>query len=155
MRHKKAPKREIAVDPKFANGEVAKFINYLMHGGKKSTARRVMYGAFARIAEQTKQDPLRIFEEAIKNVGPTLEVRSKRVGGANYQVPFPVRTERRFFLASKWIMTAARTRKGAAMATKLADELAHAAKGEGAAVKKRMDVQRMAEANKAFAHFAR
>ena len=155
MRHKKAPQREIAADPKYASAELAKFINYLMHGGKKSTARRVMYGALERIGQSTKQDPLKIFDDAIKNVGPTLEVRSKRVGGANYQVPFPVRTERRFFLAANWIMIAARSRKGAAMAIKLADELMNAAKGEGTAVKKRMDVQRMAEANKAFAHFAR
>jgi len=96
-----------------------------------------------------------VFEEAIKNVGPTLEVRSKRVGGGNYQIPFPVRTERRFFLAAKWIIAAADARKGAAMSQKLSDELMNAAKGEGSAVKKRMDVQKMAEANKAFAHFAR
>ena len=124
-----------------------------MERGKKSTAMRLMHGAFARIAEVSKKDALEIFDEAIKNVGPTLEVRSKRVGGANYQIPFPVRPERRFFLASKWLIDAAHAKKGAAMAVKLADELINAAKGEGAAVKKRQDVHRMAEANKAFSHF--
>lgn len=155
MRHKQAPKRNIAPDLKYASSEVAKFINYLMQDGKKSTARRVFYDALERIAKQGAAEPVQVFEEAIKNVGPTLEVRSKRVGGANYQIPFPVRVERRFFLAAKWIVGAAKARKGAAMAVKLAEELMNAAKGEGAAVKKRQDVQRMAEANKAFAHFAR
>ena len=155
MRHKKAPKRNIAPDLKYASAEVAKFINYLMERGKKTTATRIMYDALARVAETSQQDALKVFEEAIKNVGPTLEVRSKRVGGANYQIPFPVRPERRFFLAAQWLINAAASRKGAAMAVKLADELVQAAKGEGAAVKKRMDVHRMAEANKAFAHFAR
>ena len=126
-----------------------------MYGGKKSTAARVMYDALERIAESSKQDPLQVFDEAIKNVSPLLEVRSRRVGGANYQIPFPVRTERRFFLAAKWLIGASRARKGATMAVKLADEIMQAAKGEGAAVKKRADVHRMAEANKAFAHFAR
>lgn len=130
-------------------------MNYIMERGKKSTARRIVYGAFDHIAKETKKDPLNVFDEAIKNVGPTLEVRSKRVGGANYQIPYPVRLERRFFLASHWIIDAARSKKGAPMAKKLAQELMAAASGEGAAVKKRMDVHRMAEANRAFAHFAR
>lgn len=155
MRHKKAPKRDINADLKYSSAEVSKFINYIMYGGKKSTAMKVVYEAFKRIETESKKNPLEIFEEAIKNVGPALEVRSKRVGGANYQIPFPVRPERRFFLASKWIIDAARSRKGVAMSVKLADELSSAAKGEGSAVKKRMDVHRMAEANKAFAHFAR
>ncbi len=155
MRGKKAPKRQIEADPKYASTDLAKFIRYIMHDGKYATAMRVMYGALDRVSEVAKKDPLVVFDEAIKNVGPTLEVRSKRVGGANYQIPFPVRVERRFFLASKWIIDAARARKGAAMATKLSDELMGAAKGEGSAVKKRQDVNRMAEANKAFAHFAR
>ena len=155
MRHKKAPKRNIAPDPKYGSVDVAKFTNYIMEMGKKSTAMRLMRDAFARIAEVSKKDPLEVFNEAIKNVGPTLEVRSKRVGGANYQIPFPVRPERRFFLAAKWLIDAAYAKKGASMSVKIADELINAAKGEGAAVKKRQDVQRMAEANKAFAHFAR
>ena len=154
MRHKRAPKRTIAPDLRYQSTEVAKFINYLMGGGKKNTATRVFYSAFDRIAK-AGQDPLHVFDEAIKNTGPTLEVRSKRVGGANYQIPFPVRSERRFFLAAHWIIDAAKGRKGAPMGIKLADELVQAAKGEGAAVKKRQDVYRMAEANKAFAHFAR
>ncbi len=155
MRHKKAPKRILAADPKYGSVDVAKFINYIMKRGKKSTARRILNDAFARMEEAAKQDPLKTFDEAIKNVGPALEVRSKRVGGANYQIPFPVRPERRFFLAARWILDAAKNRKGAGMSVKLADELVSAAKGEGSAVKKRMDVHRMAEANKAFAHFAR
>lgn len=155
MRHKKAPKRDIPADPRYNSVEISKFANYIMRKGKKSTAMRVVYGALTRIAETAKQDPAKVFDDAIKNVGPMMEVRSKRVGGANYQIPFPVRPERRFFLASQWIIGAAKARKGAAMAVKLADELLNAAKGEGSAVKKRMDVHRMAEANKAFAHFAR
>lgn len=155
MRHKKTPKRKIAPDYKYSNVEIAKFINYIMRRGKKVTATRVVHDAFDRVAEITKKEPREVFEEAIKNVGPTLEVRSKRVGGANYQIPFPVRSERRFFLACKWIIDAARARKGAPMAIKLSEEIMGAAKGEGTAVKKRMDVQKMADANKAFAHFAR
>ncbi|KKU13067.1 MAG: 30S ribosomal protein S7 [Parcubacteria group bacterium GW2011_GWC2_45_7] len=155
MRHKKAPKRIIAPDLKYGSTDVAKFINYLMERGKKSTATRILHDAFGRIADVSKQNPVEIFDEAMKNVGPMLEVRSRRVGGANYQIPFPVRTERRFFLAAQWILGAARGRKGAPMANKLAEELMNAAKGEGAAIKKKQDVQKMAEANKAFAHFAR
>lgn len=155
MRHKKVQKRIIAPDIKYSNTEVAKFINYVMERGKKSTAQRVVYDAFERIKEATKSDPIKVFDEAIKNVGPLLEVRSKRVGGANYQVPYPVRTERRFYLAIYWIIAAAKARKGVPMAIKLAEELMNAAKGEGSAVKKKLDVHRMAEANKAFAHFAR
>lgn len=155
MRGKKAPKREIIPDQKYSSTELAKFTRYIMRDGKGSIALNIVYRALERIAEVAKQEPLKVFEEAMKNVGPTLEVRSKRVGGANYQIPFPVRAERRFFLASKWIIDAARARKGASMAVKLAEELMNAAKGEGAAFKKRQDVNRMAEANKAFAHFAR
>ena len=154
MRGKKAPKRDIIPDQKYSSTELAKFTRYIMRDGKGSIAMGIVYGALDRIAEVTKQEPLKVFEDAMKNVGPTLEVRSKRVGGANYQIPFPVRTERRFFLASKWIIDAARARKGAAMSVKLAEELMNAAKGEGTAFKKRQDVNRMAEANKAFAHFA-
>lgn len=155
MRGKQAPKRIIAADPKFGSVLVAKLINTIMKRGKKTTAQAVVYGAFDRMAEKTKQDPVAVFEAAFKNVGPQVEVRSRRVGGANYQIPVPVRAERRQALAFRWIIDAARSRKGAAMNVKLADELVAASNNEGSAVKKRMDVQRMAEANRAFAHFAR
>jgi len=131
---------------------VAKFINYLMRGGKKTTARKVLYGAFDVLAKQSK-DPLEIFDRAIKNVMPAVEVRSKRVGGANYQVPREVRGERKTSLAFRWIIAAAKKKKGKPMAEKMAQELLEASQNAGDAVKKRMDTHRMAEANKAFAHF--
>lgn len=155
MRGKQAPKRSIHPDPKFARADIAKFVNYVMGRGKKSTAQKVVYNAFDIIAEKTKKDPLEIFDEALKNVSPMLEVKSKRVGGANYQIPMQVRAERRTQLAYRWILTAARGVKGKPMAEKLANELIAAAEGTGEAVKKKQDVQRMAEANRAFAHFAR
>ena len=154
MRHKPATRRIILPDAKYGSVAIAKFTNYLMEGGKKITAQTIVYRAFDQIKEMTKEDPLEVFAAAMKNVAPAMEVKSKRVGGANYQVPFPVRGERRQALAFRWILGAARSRKGKPMATKLAEELASAAKNEGAAVKKRMDVARMAEANRAFAHFA-
>lgn len=126
-----------------------------MRDGKKSTAMRVMYDALDIIAKKTEADPVEVFENALKNVMPTLEVKSKRVGGANYQVPMPVRGERRFMLAARWILVAVRAKKGRPMAQKLSDEIIAASKNEGDAVKKKADVQRMAEANRAFAHFAR
>lgn len=155
MRGKKAVIRVIAPDPKFKDATVAKFINYVMHGGKKVTAQKVVYSAFDIMKEKSGKDPLAVFEEALKNVAPTVEVRSKRVGGANYQVPYPVRGERRQALTFRWILGAARSKKGRPMAEKLATELMAAAVGEGDAVRKKMDVHRMAEANRAFAHFAR
>jgi len=155
MRGKQAPKREINPDPKFRRTDIAKFINYVMERGKKSVAQRIVYGAFDIVKEKSKKEPVEIFEEAMKNVGPSVEVKSRRVGGANYQVPIPVRGERRFALGVKWIIGAAAGRKGKPMVQKLAEELLMAAQGEGDAVKKRNDVHRMAEANKAFAHFAR
>lgn len=155
MRHKKAVKRQILPDSKYGRIDLAKFINYLMRGGKKSTAEKVLYQSFERIKETAKEDPLKIFDEAIKNISPLMEVKSKRVGGANYQIPVAVRPERRFVLASRWILEAARSRKGKPMAVKLAEELVAASKNEGPAFKKKQDVQRMAEANRAFAHFAR
>lgn len=130
-------------------------MNYLMRGGKKTVAEKIVYGCFDIIKEKTKQDPRHLFNKALKQVSPLLEVRGRRVGGANYQIPYPVRPERRFSLACRWMIDAARSRKGQAMAEKLAGEIMDAARGEGAAMKKKMDVQRMAEANKAFAHFAR
>ena len=154
MRHKKAPKREIAADPKFSSTNLAKFINYMMKGGKKNTATKVVYDAMDIVAEKTGKNAIDAFEEAIKNVSPAVEVKSRRVGGANYQIPIPVRGERRLSLAFRWMIEAAKTRKGKPMAIKIAEEIASASANEGNAVKKRADVHRMAEANRAFAHFA-
>ena len=131
----------------------AKFINYLMSGGKKNTARNVLYGAFDILEKQDK-DPLEIFDMAIKNVTPTVEVRSRRIGGANYQVPREVRGERKMSLAFRWIIKAAQSRKGKPMAERLVQELLDASQNQGTAIKKKQDTHRMAEANKAFAHFA-
>jgi len=155
MRGKKAPRRKIINDPKYGLPLVGKFINYVMNSGKKQTAQRVVYQAFDIIEEKTKKPPMEIFDEAIKNVSPLLEVKSKRVGGANYQVPLQVRAERRVQLAFRWIIAATRAKKGRSTAEKLAQELMLAADNEGDAVKKKQDVQRMTEANRAFAHFAR
>ena len=155
MRGKKAPKRKILPDPKFQNIYVAKFINYLMRDGKKSVAQAVVYDAFDIIANKTKQDPIEVFDLAIKNVTPALEVKSRRIGGANYQIPMPVRGERRYALAFRWIIDTARSKKGRPMAEKLATEFMEAAEETGDVMKKKADVQRMAEANRAFAHFAR
>ncbi len=155
MRGKQAPKRTIAPDPKFGNVNVAKFINSIMYDGKKTIAQSVVYDCFEMIAKKTELPPVDVFENALKNVAPSLEVKSKRVGGANYQVPMSVRGDRRTMLAFRWIITAARAKKGRPMAQKLADELVAANNNEGDAVKKKLDVQRMAEANRAFAHFAR
>jgi small subunit ribosomal protein S7 len=155
MRGKRATKRQLTPDPTFGSVPVAKLINYIMLDGKKTTAQRVVYDAFDIIKEKTKEEPIEIFDKALKNVMPSLEVKSKRVGGANYQVPMSVRGDRRYVLAYRWIINAARSKKGRPMAQKLASELMDAANGEGDAVKKRQDVQRMAEANRAFAHFAR
>lgn len=140
-------------DPKFQNVIVAKFINRLMVQGKKSTAQRVFYGAFDILTKQQK-DPMQVFDEAMKNVTPLLEVKSKRIGGANYQVPREVRGERKLTLAIRWLVEAARAKKGKPMAERLAEELLAAAKNEGNAIKKKLDMHRMAEANRAFAHFS-
>ncbi|MBN1778687.1 MAG: 30S ribosomal protein S7 [Candidatus Buchananbacteria bacterium] len=155
MRGKQAPKRTIKPDPKFNSVVIAKFINYVMERGKKSTAQRLIYDCFDIISEKTKKDPLEVFETAMKNVAPDVEVKSRRVGGGNYQVPVAVMGDRKNALAVRWILTACRARKGAGMSQKLADELMAAANKEGAAIKKRDDVYRMAEANRAFAHFIR
>jgi small subunit ribosomal protein S7 len=155
MRHKQAPKREIAPDPKFSSTNVAKFVNYIMNAGKKNTAMRVVYRAFDIIAEKTGKNASDVFEEAIKNVSPAVEVKSRRVGGANYQIPIPVRGERRLALAFRWMIEAARSRKGKPMAEKIAEEIVSASVNEGTAAKKKADVHRMAEANRAFAHFAK
>jgi len=156
MRGKKqAPKMKVEGDLKYGDTDIAKFINYLMKDGKKSTARAIVYDAFEILKDRTKQDPRHIFNRALKNVSPLVEVRGKRVGGANYQVPYQVRGKRRFALGCRWIIDSAKARKGKRMAEKLAAEIVDAMNNEGAAIKKRDDVHRMAEANKAFAHFAR
>ncbi len=155
MRGKAATKRKIEPDSKYNSTLVAKFINYVMREGKKSVANRVVYNAFSAIEAKIKKNPLDVFDEAIKNVMPLLEVRGRRIGGANYQIPFPVRGDRKYSLAFRWILTAVRAKKGRTAAEKLADELVAAANKEGDAMKKRNDVHKMAEANRAFAHFAR
>ena len=155
MRGKQAPKRDIEGDVKYSDKNITKFINYVMESGKKSVAQKIVYGSFEIIKEKTKQDPRHVFNKAIKKVSPLVEVRGKRVGGANYQVPFQVRGERRFYLGCNWIIIAAEARKGRSMAEKLAAEILDASNGEGAAVRKRDMVHKMAEANKAFAHFSR
>lgn len=152
-RRRVAAKREILPDPKFGNTTLAKFINHLMVHGKKSVAERIVYGAMEKIEERTKQDPLELFEKALETVQPLVEVKSRRVGGATYQVPVEVRPSRRMALAMRWLVDAARKRGEKSMALRLAGELIDAAEGRGAAVKKREDVHRMAEANKAFAHY--
>ena len=155
MRGKKAIKREAALDSKYGNALLGKFINYVMLGGKKTTAEKIVYGALEKIAAETKKDAVKIFEEAIRTVSPQVEVRSKRVGGANYQVPLPVRGERQNALAFRWVIDAARAKKGQPMLDKLATVINEASQGLGDAIKKRDEVHRMADANKAFAHFAR
>ena len=155
MRGRPAPKRHIPGDPRFGSVVVEKLTNTIMRRGKKTIARAIVYGALEMIEEKTKQNPVEVLDTAMKNVMPAMEVKSRRVGGANYQIPIPVRNERKQALAFRWIIGAARSGKGKPMAIKLASELMAAAAGEGAAVKKRQDVQRMADANRAFAHFAR
>lgn len=154
MRRKVTNRNIPKPDIVFNSDKLAKLINYVMWSGKKETARKVVYDAFDIIKEKTKTDPLEVFELALKNASPLMEVRSRRIGGANYQVPREVRPERRQSLAIRWIVGAARSGKGKPMADRLADELINASKGEGVAVKKRDDTHKMAEANKAFAHFA-
>ena len=155
MRRKLIAKPKIVPDSLYDSDKVSKFINYTMQAGKKTTARKVVYDSFEVIKEKAKvTDPLEIFEAALKNTGPTMEVRSRRVGGANYQIPREVRPERRLFLSMKWIIDAARSKKGKAMAEKLAEEIIAASNNEGDAVRKRENTHKMAEANKAFAHFA-
>ena len=155
MRKKRVYKKYHLPDPKFSRVDIGRFINYLMHEGKKSTATKVLYSAFDEIKKETDQDPVAVFEKALQNVSPLLEVASRRVGGANYQVPQEVSPTRRFILATRWLVAAARAKKGMPMAKRLASELIAASKNEGVAIKKKHDTHRMAEANRAFAHFAR
>ncbi len=155
MRRGPSPKHPLNPDPKYGNSVVAKFINYVMHDGKKRLAQGIVYKAFDVIEKKSGKNPLDIFDEAVKNVMPLIEVRGRRIGGANYQIPIPVRGERKYALAFRWMLGAARGKKKRAMFERLADELMAAAQKEGDAMKKRNDVHRMAEANRAFAHFAR
>ena len=153
MRKRRAEKRYIKPDPKYNDLLVAKFINYLMLDGKKTTARKVVYESFDVLEQKTKKPALEVFKKAVNNVQPFVEVRSRRVGGATYQVPMEVRAERRTALAFRWIRNYSRDRKDKTMTQRLSAELLAAANGEGSSVKKKDDVHRMAEANKAFAHF--
>jgi len=153
-RRKRTYEKQWKPDPRYGNILVGRFIGQIMSDGKRSTAERVVYGSFDVIHERTKKGGLNVFEQAIKNVSPLLELKSRRVGGANYQVPIQVAGDRRQTLAIRWILAAVKSRKGKGMAEKLADEFIDASNKVGGAMKKREDVHRMADANKAFAHFA-
>jgi len=152
-RRHRAEKREIIPDAKYGDEVVAKFMNSVMYAGKKSVAEQIVYGAFDQIESKLRSDPLEVFRQALDNVSPAIEVRSRRVGGATYQVPVEVRPERRQALAIRWIITAARGRNDRTMRDRLSSELMDAANNRGSAVKKREDTHRMAEANRAFAHY--
>ena len=152
-RRHSAEKREIIPDPKFGDIVVTKFMNSIMYDGKKSVAEQIVYGALETVETKAKQDPIQVFRQALDNVAPAIEVRSRRVGGATYQVPVEVRTERRQALAIRWLIAAARARNDKTMTERLAAELLDASNNRGSAVKKREDTHRMAEANRAFAHY--
>ena len=147
------PKRDVIPDPKYGNVKLAKFVNNLMQRGKKSTAEKIIYSALDQVSSKSKRDPLEVFEEAVDQVGPQVEVKSRRVGGATYQVPMDVRPNRAQALAFRWLIQNARSRSENTMTERLSGELMDAANNRGGAVKKREDVHRMAEANKAFSHF--
>lgn len=152
-RRREVPKRQVLPDPKFANQDLSKFMNVIMQDGKKSVAEKIVYGALAAIEKKSGKNPLEVFSQAVGNVKPMVEVKSRRVGGANYQVPVEVRADRRMALAMRWIREAARKRGEKSMGQRLAGELLEAAEGRGGAMKKRDEVHRMADANKAFAHY--
>ncbi|UCB55999.1 MAG: 30S ribosomal protein S7 [Thiotrichales bacterium] len=152
-RRREVPKREILPDPKFGSTQITKFVNMIMQSGKKSTAESIMYNALDTISQKASGDSLNVLDQALENVSPMVEVKSRRVGGATYQVPVEVRADRRVTLAMRWIIDAARRRGEKSMQLKLAGELMDASENRGSAVKKREDTHRMAEANKAFAHF--
>jgi len=152
-RRREVPKREILPDPKFGSVDLAKFMNVVMLSGKKAVAERIIYGAFAQIEAKTGKEPIEVFNTAINNIKPVVEVKSRRVGGANYQVPVEVRPVRRLALAMRWLREAAKKRGEKSMDLRLAGELMDAAEGRGGAMKRRDEVHRMAEANKAFSHF--
>ncbi len=155
MRRPLKSKHIIVADPIYNSTKVAKLINYVLKEGKKEVARKIVYSAFDSVKETTKQDPVEVFEEALKNASPFMEVRTRRVGGANYQIPHEVTPERRLTLGLRWLLAFARAKKGSTMAERLAGEIVAASRNEGEAVKKRENVHKMAEANRAFAHFAR
>jgi len=152
-RRREVPKRPVLPDPRYGEPLVSKFTNVLMRDGKKATAERIVYNAFDIIEERTRENPIAVFKTAVENVKPKVEVKSRRVGGSNYQVPVEVRPERREALSIRWLIQFARSRSGRSMEEKLANELIEASHNRGGAVRKREDVHRMAEANKAFAHF--
>ncbi|NLR74831.1 30S ribosomal protein S7 [Leeia aquatica] len=152
-RRREVPKREVLPDPKFGNKDLTKFMNTIMEDGKKSVAERIVYGALEQISKKSGKDALEVFTQALSNAKPMVEVKSRRVGGANYQVPVEVRPARRMALAMRWIREAARKRGEKSMDQRLAGELLDAAEGRGGAMKKRDEVHRMAEANRAFAHY--
>jgi small subunit ribosomal protein S7 len=152
-RRREVARREVLPDPKYGNQDLTKFINVLMVDGKKAVAERILYGALTQIAKKTGKEPIEVFAQALQNVRPFVEVKSRRVGGANYQVPVEVRAVRRTALAMRWLREAARKRSEKSMDLRLAGELAEAAEGRGGAMKKREEVHRMAEANKAFSHY--
>jgi small subunit ribosomal protein S7 len=152
-RRREVPKREVLPDPKFGSQTLAKFMNHVMLDGKKSVAERIVYGALDAVQRRGAPDPVETFEKALENIAPFVEVKSRRVGGATYQVPVEVRPSRRSALAMRWLVEASRKRGEKSMALRLAGEVGDAAEGRGAAVKKREDVHRMAEANKAFSHY--
>ena len=153
MRKRRAVKRDVLADPMYNSKVVTKLVNRLMKDGKKGTAQTILYDAFEMIKEKSNQEPLEVFQKAMENIGPSLEVKSRRVGGANYQVPIEVKADRKQALALRWLVQYARLRGGHSMAENLANEIIDASNGTGAAVKKREDTHRMAEANKAFAHY--
>ncbi|MGI9345737.1 MAG: 30S ribosomal protein S7 [Gammaproteobacteria bacterium] len=154
MSRRRAPQiRSILPDPKYGDGTLAKFINNLMYRGKKSLAQKIVYDALDIIGDRTKREPLEVFLEALEHVGPMVEVKSRRIGGATYQIPVPVRPARKSALAMRWLVTAARKRREKSMTSRLANELLEASNGAGTSVRKREEVHKMAEANKAFAHF--
>ncbi len=152
-RRSRPERRAVTPDPRYNNRTVAMFTNKIMERGKKSTAERIMYDALGRLEQQTNRNPLDIFEQALRNVTPVVEVKPRRVGGATYQVPVDIRAERRIALAIRWLLRSARARGGRSMAEKLAAELTDAAAGQGATIKRREDTHRMADANKAFVHY--
>ena len=152
-RRTRAVKREVIPDAKYGNRLLSMFINKVMQRGKKSIAERIVYQALDTIEEQQKRDPLEVFEQAVQNATPTIEVKPRRVGGATYQVPVDIRAERRLALALRWLLASARARRGRSMVERLAAELSDAANGQGSTVKKKEDTHRMAEANRAFVHY--
>jgi small subunit ribosomal protein S7 len=154
MRRNRAPRHQLTPDPRYNNALVARLINNMMERGKKGTAQQLVYDAFDTVKERLKADPLAVFDKAIANVTPNLELKARRIGGANYQIPIEVRGDRKIALALRWLIEGASGRKGMPMALGLANEIIEASQKQGSAIKKREDTHRMAEANKAFAHFA-